>query len=155
MASAAALAVLDAPAGSATVDPLIARGRYLVVAAACNDCHTPHWRESDGNVPVSDWLVGNRVGLRQAWGTDYPANLRLLFAHMDESAWLFEVQTRGGRMQWHDIRHLTLDDQRAIYRFIHGLGPKGAQAPDSLPADREPDTPYVDLRLHTPRPLAT
>lgn len=146
-----ALSIVSGSAAT-TADPLVARGRYLVVAAACNDCHTPHWRESDGDIPVGDWLVGNRIGLREAWGTDYPANLRLLFANMDEPTWLFEVHTRGGRMQWHDIRHLTLDDQRAIYRFIRSLGPKGAQAPDSVPADREPNTPYVDLRLRTPHP---
>ncbi|HVA28321.1 MAG TPA: hypothetical protein VNF68_09080, partial [Candidatus Baltobacteraceae bacterium] len=96
-------------AGAAGPDPLVARGRYLVVAAACNDCHTPHWRESGGNVPVGDWMVGNTVGLRESWGTDYPANVRLLFAKMTESEWLFEIHTRGGRMQWHDLRRLTLD----------------------------------------------
>lgn len=139
-------------AGAAGPDPLVARGRYLVVAAACNDCHTPHWRDSGGNVPVGNWMVGNSIGLRENWGTDYPANVRLLFAHMTESEWLFEVHTRGGRMQWHDLRRLTLDDQRSIFRFIRALGPKGTQAPDSLPADRQPNTPYIDLRLHTPRP---
>ena len=55
-------------------------------------------------------------------------------------------------MQWHDLRHLTLDDQRAIYRFIHRLGPKGEEAPRDVAPGREPTTHYVDLRLRTPAP---
>ena len=57
-------------------------------------------------------------------------------------------------MQWHDLRGLTLNDQRAIYRFIRSLGPKGSRAPADLPPSQEPKTPYVDLRLHTPAPDA-
>jgi hypothetical protein len=136
----------------ATTDPLIARGRYLVVAMACNDCHTPNWRESDGTVPQAKWLVGNSIGIRQSWGTQYPINIRLWFHQVDEQSWLFAVKTRGGNMQWHDLRHLTLDDQRAIYRFVYSLGPKGVQAPADVPPDIEPKTPYIDVRLHTPFP---
>jgi len=134
------------------VDPLIARGRYLVVAMACNDCHTPNWRSSDGNVPEAQWLVGNTIGIREAWGTQYPINIRLWFNRIDEKSWLYAVKTRGGNMQWHDMRHLTLDDQRAIYRFVRSLGPKGVQVPADVPPDLEPKTPYIDARLHTPNP---
>lgn len=130
----------------------IARGKYLVTIGACNDCHSPGWRESDGRLPLEKWLVGSSVGLREAWGTSYPANLRVLFSRIAEDQWLFEVRTRGGRMQWHDLRHLTLSDQRSIFRFIHSLGPKGALTPTDVAPDREPTTPYIDLRLRTPQP---
>ena len=134
------------------VDPLIARGRYLVRFGACNDCHTPQWRESDGNVPVDAWMIGSRIGIREPWGTSYPINVRLWFNQISESQWLFSVRTRGGRMQWHDLRELTIDDQRAIYRFIRSLGPKGSPVPDEVSPDLEPRTPYIDVRVHTPPP---
>lgn len=141
-----------APVPGGTAQATIARGKYLVVIGACNDCHSPGWRESDGTLPVQKWLVGSPVGLRQEWGTSYPANLRLLFFRMTPSQWLFEVHTRGGRMQWHDLRSLTISDQLAIYRFVHSLGPKGSLTPDDVSPDREPSTPYIDLRLRTPAP---
>ena len=148
---ACALGVTDVGAKPASkVDPLLARGKYLVQIGACNDCHTPGWRSSDGNVPVASWMTGSQVGLREHWGTDYPINVRVWFHVIDESAWLFAVKTRGGRMQWHDLRHLTVDDQRAIYRFVRSLGPKGQPAPQDVPANREPKTPYIDLRVHSP-----
>ena len=136
----------------ASGDSLIARGKYLVVIGACNDCHTPGWRESDGQLAVGKWMVGSNVGLRDAWGTSYPANVRLWFSHITEAEWLAEVRTRGGRMQWHDLRGLTTLDQRSIYRFIRSLGPSGTLTPDDVPPDLEPRTPYIDLRLHTPAP---
>ena len=145
----------DADQPAPKVDPLISRGRYLVVIGACNDCHTPRWRTSDGNVPVASWMVGSDVGLRAAWGTEYPVNVRRWFQEISEQQWLFAVKTRGGKMQWHDMRHLTLDDQRAIYRFIHSLGPKGEEAPQDVAPELEPTTPYVDLRLHMPAPTAS
>jgi len=127
-----AAAALLAAAGSGIASPVstarssvsAARGRYLVTIGACNDCHSPGWRESDGTLPVDKWLVGSSIGLRESWGTSYPANLRVL----------------------------TSDDRRSIYRFVHGLGPKGALTPGDLPPDREPRTPYIDLRLRTPGP---
>jgi len=136
----------------ANADPLVARGKYLVVIGACNDCHTPGWRESDGLTAVGKWMVGSNVGLRDAWGTSYPANVRLWFSHITEAEWLNEVRTRGGRMQWHDLRGLTTRDQRSIYRFIRYLGPKGSLTPDEVPSGLEPTTPYIDLRLHVPAP---
>jgi mono/diheme cytochrome c family protein len=150
--AAAGSGIAASPASGASGPPSIARGKYLVTIGACNDCHSPGWRESDGTLPVGKWLVGSSTGLREAWGTAYPANLRVLFTRIDEAQWLFAVRTRGGRMQWHDLRVLTTDDQRSIYRFVRSLGPKGGLTPDEVPPDREPTTPYIDLRLHTPGP---
>jgi len=126
-------------------DPLVKRGQYLVAFGTCNDCHTPGWRESDGTIPVSRWLTGSSLGYRGPWGTSYPANVRLEFARISENDWLFMVRTRAGHwpMVWHDLRFLNLSDQRAIYRFVRSLGPRGVPAPDDLPEGVEPHTPYI------------
>ena len=38
----------------------IARGRYIVKTAGCNDCHTGH-AQTSGNVPESLWITGGPV----------------------------------------------------------------------------------------------
>jgi len=125
----------------------IARGKYLVVFGACNDCHTPGWRVSFGHIPVSVWMIGSRVGFRGAWGTVYPANVRQRFTQITEDQWLEMVRTREGPapMVWHDLRVLSLDDQRAIYRFIRSLGSAGPPTLPDVPPHVQPKTPYIDL----------
>ena len=129
-----------------------ARGRYLVVVAGCNDCHTPGWRESDGTLAQSSWLTGSNVGFRGAWGTSYPVNLRLDFQTMPEDQWVNAVRTRGGHppMVWHNLRALTAADRHAIYAFVRGLGPAGSPAPASLPPWRDPQTPFIETRPQRP-----
>ncbi len=138
-------------APAVAIDPSIARGKTLV-AFACNDCHTPRWRETDGGIPVRDWMTGSTIGYRGPWGTTYPANVRLEFQHISEAQWLFMIRTRGGvwPMVWHDLRMLPVDDQRAIYRFVRSLGPKGKLTPGDLPPSRTPTTPYMDVMPHPP-----
>lgn len=144
----------DSQATGETVS--LARGKYLV-AFACNDCHTPGWRESDGAVPVSQWMTGSNVGYRGPWGTSYPANVRLEFQVISERDWLFMVATRGGHwpMVWHDLRVLSNADRRSIYEFIHALGHRGVQAPADLPPGIEPTTPYMLVLPTTPNPHPT
>lgn len=152
LAAIAALALGPiAPAlSSAPADPLVERGRYLVGFGSCNDCHTPGWRASDGTIPVAQWMTGSSLGYRGPWGTSYPANVRLEFARISEADWLFMVRTRAGHwpMVWHDLRFLKTDDQRAIYRFIRHLGPRGVAAPADLPPSVEPKTPYIWIVPH-------
>jgi hypothetical protein len=145
-----------APSPSPAVQAAIARGRFLIVYGNCNDCQTPGWRESDGTLPQSRWLTGTAVGFRGAWGTSYPTNMRLDFAAMTVDRWLLAVRTRAGHlpMDWADLRVLSIPDQRAIYTFVHSLGPAGVPAPDALPPWREPSPPYVDMRA-LPAPSAT
>jgi mono/diheme cytochrome c family protein len=132
----------------------IARGQTLVAFGACNDCHTPGWRESDGTLPVSQWMVGSPVGFRGPWGTVYPANVRREFAEIDEDQWLAMVRTRAGHppMTWHDLRGLDTEQLRAIYQFIRSLGPAGFPSRPSLAPGREPKTPYYDVAPRTPPP---
>jgi mono/diheme cytochrome c family protein len=132
----------------------LARGRSLVTFGACNDCHTAGWRESDGTIPTAKWMIGTPIGFRGPWGTVYPANVRQRFWMVDESQWLAMVRTRGGHppMTWHDLRGLSIADQRAIYRFIRSLGPAGKPTHPDVPPDRLPDTPYYDVTPMTPAP---
>ena len=132
----------------------IARGAALVSFGACNDCHTPGWRESDGTIPKKKWMTGSNIGFRGPWGTVYPANVRLEFHMIDEGQWLSMVRTRGGHppMTWHDIRGLSVADQRAIYRFVRSLGATGRPSHRDVPPDLTPDTPYYDVAPVTPSP---
>ena len=132
---------------AAPSDPVIARGRYLVAFGACNDCHTPGWRDSDGRTPVSQWMTGAALGFRGPWGTVFPANVRLRFTQISEDQWLAMIDTRGGHppMTWHDLRALSVADRRAIYRFVRSLGPAGQPAPLTVPPEREPTLPYVTI----------
>lgn len=125
----------------------IARGRYLVAYGDCNSCHTQGWMESDGTVPIARWLTGNTIGFRVPWGTVYPANIRLRFQQVSEEQWLFMIRTRDGHppMKWAELRVLTTDDQRAIYRFVRSLGPAGAPEPDDVKPGVTPKTRFYDV----------
>ena len=148
----ALLIVQSLPVQSAPSSSDIARGKVLVVYGNCNDCHTPGWVESDGAIPQSKWLTGNTIGFLGPWGTTYPANVRLRFQQITEDQWLFMVKTRAGHppMVWSDLRALSQADQRAIYRFVHSLGPAGVPAPISVPPGKTPNTPFYNVTPQRP-----
>lgn len=131
-------------------------GRYLVKFGACNDCHTPGWRESDGKLPEAQWLTGSNIGYRAAWGTSYPPNIRLLVAQLTVDEWLAMIRTRADHppMPWHELRALGENDRRAIYYFIRALGPAGEVAPFNLREGQVPTTPYVDIDVKPGVPQA-
>ena len=76
---------------------LLARGEYLVRIGGCNDCHTPGYPESGGNVPKAQWLVGTPLGWHGPWGTTYPTNLRLYFQGITEGQWLKKAKMLSAR----------------------------------------------------------
>jgi mono/diheme cytochrome c family protein len=131
---------------------LVARGEYLVRISGCNDCHTPGYAETAGNVPMHQWLVGSPVGWSGPWGTTYPANLRQKVAGMDESTWMAYTAGLHTRPPMPDmaVRTMVEGDRRAIYRFIHSLGAAGRPAPDYLPPGHTPPLPYVQWVLPLP-----
>jgi mono/diheme cytochrome c family protein len=161
LAAVAALVVAFASLATAATAPparspaTLARGRALVVFGTCNDCHTPGWREADGAIPVARWMTGSRVGFRGWWGTSYPTNVRRAFATMTEADWIFAVRTRAGHppMVWQDLRGMPDTDLRAIYAFIHALGPAGGAVPAAVEPWRQPATAVVDMRA-LPSPAA-
>lgn len=146
------LAVLCASSftGSAFGDPgvnitLIERGRYLVKVSGCNDCHTPGYAQSDGNIPESEWMKGDTLGWRGAWGTTYGSNLRLYMGQLDEEGWLRDAKTMRRRppMPWFNLNVMSDDDLKAIYHFVRSLGEPGVPAPAYVPPDKEPLQPYA------------
>src|SRR5690606_11684833 len=122
-------------------------GRYYVVVAGCNDCHTPGFMEDPDGVPEAQWLTGMPIGFRGPWGTSYPHNLRLRVQEMDEAEWLSTLHTRHALppMPWHAVNNLSERDARAVYAYVRSLGPTGDPAPQALPPGQEPTTPYFDF----------
>jgi mono/diheme cytochrome c family protein len=130
----------------------IERGRYIAKTSGCNDCHTPGYAESGGQVPRERWLTGSPLGWQGPWGTTYPANLRLKLQSMDEQAWMDYSAGLHTRPPMPDfaIRAMSEADRRALYRFVRSLGPAGQPAPAYLPPGTEAPLPYVKWMLPPP-----
>ena len=126
-------------------DPLVKRGRYLVQVGGCNDCHTPAYPEKGGKVPEAQWLTGDALGWHGPWGTTYATNLRLYMQDLTEEQWVKKARSLQARppMPWFNVRAMTTNDLRAMYRFVRHLGPAGKPAPAYLPPDKTPPQPYV------------
>lgn len=135
---------------------LIARGEYLIRTTGCNDCHTERYAEQQGNVDKAQWLTGSVVGYSGPWGTTYAANLRLRLNEMDEAQWLDYSGSLRTRpiMPDFSLRAMTVEDRRAMYRFIRSLGPAGQPAPVALPPGQKPPAPYFELVLPAPAAAA-
>ncbi|MEN8133601.1 MAG: cytochrome C [Pseudomonadota bacterium] len=120
-------------------------GRYLIRIMGCNDCHTPGYLETEGQTPEELWLTGSTFGWRGPWGTTYPKNLRILLHSLTEDQWVVFAKNLKTRppMPWFNLNAMKDEDLRAVYKFVHHLGPGGAAAPAYLPPDKEPDPPYA------------
>ena len=134
-------------------DPLIDHGRYLSIISGCNDCHTPGFAESGGNVPEKEWLTGVPVGYRGPWGTTYAINLRSIVPAMKEDEWLKFARSLRSRppMPTYVFKTMNDDDLRGLYRFISSLGPTGSPMPQYVPPGTMPDTPYIDFVPKEPK----
>jgi mono/diheme cytochrome c family protein len=142
---------LALPATADETDPQVARGRYLVQIAGCNDCHTPGYMETAGNVEESLWLTGSPVGWHGPWGTTYPPNLRLVVGRLTEAQWLVYARNEWRPpMPWFALRDMTDEDVAAIYRYLRHLGPAGEPAPAALPPGVAPPEPV----FRAPQPPA-
>jgi mono/diheme cytochrome c family protein len=141
----AMLAAIAAPAIAQKVDTDVARGRYIAIIGGCNDCHTAGYPQKDGQVPEGEWLLGNAVGFRGPWGTSYPTNLRITLSRMTEAQWVAYAKKLQARppMPWFNLNRMSEADLRAFYHFVKGLGAPGKPAPDALPPNVEPKTPYI------------
>lgn len=127
-------------------DAQIARGKYLIQIAGCNDCHTHGYPEAAGNIPVSEWLTGSVVGFQGPWGTSYPANLRLILDDMTEAQWIARArQPMLPPMPWFALRDMSDGDLSAIYAFVKSLGPAGKPAPAAAQPNQAVATPYFEF----------
>ena len=143
--SAAAVVYARIGVSADSVAPSAERGRYLVQIGACNDCHTPGYAVKGGQVDERLWLTGDELGWRGAWGTTYATNLRLYFITLSEDEWVQRAATLNARppMPWFNVRAMSEQDLRSVYRYVRALGPAGSAAPAYVPPDREPNGPVV------------
>jgi mono/diheme cytochrome c family protein len=149
-AAACALAALAAPGAATASDAdraLVARGRYLVQTAGCNDCHTPGYAAADGQVPEALWLTGDALGWGGHWGTTYATNLRLYMREHSEASWLRTARSFKPRppMPWFNVHAMTERDLRALYRYVRHLGPAGTPVPAYVPPGQTPTGPVVQF----------
>jgi mono/diheme cytochrome c family protein len=137
----AACTDISAPSNSAMIE----RGRYLVKITGCNDCHTPSYAQSGGEVTEEQWLIGDPLGWSGPWGTTYASNLRLFMQTLTEDQWVQTARTAQYRppMPWPALHAMTEDDLRALYQFIRNLGPAGEPAPAYVAPGQTPAGPVV------------
>lgn len=137
--------VAPGTAGSTQIE----RGRYMIVVAQCNVCHTAGYGPKQGKVPEGEWLLGNPVGFRVAAGTTYASNLRLSVQAYTEDQWVQYAKTATPRlpMPFWSLHAMKPEDLRAMYQYMKHLGPAGKPAPDFLPPDKEPNPPYEIRRV--------
>lgn len=142
----------DDPGNAAATDDVLARGRYLMVIAGCNDCHTERFPERGGAVPESEWLTGSSLGFRGPWGTTYGTNLRRYVQGMDVEQWMTAARESESRppMPWWGMRAMSDEDLQAMYAFIHSLGPGGEPERPYVPPGEEPPPPVVTFPLEAP-----
>ena len=122
------------------------RGRYLLVVGGCNDCHSPGYAESGGNLPTAQWLTGSGIGFQGPWGTTYPGNLRNLVASLSEDQWLAKARApMRPPMPSPSLIAMSDQDLRAVYRYIRRLGPEGIAAPTYVPPGQPVSTPFINF----------
>lgn len=135
-----------APAAKAS-PAQVARGRYLVKIAGCNDCHTKGYAERAGAVPEAEWLTGDALGWQGPWGTTYAINLRLYFSQRTEAQWLQMARHGQARppMPWFNLREMSDADLRALYAYVRQAGPAGQPAPAYVPPGQPVQGPVIRL----------
>ena len=123
-------------------------GRYMVVFALCNDCHTAGWLPA-GDVPEDQWLLGNPVGYEGPWGVTFPSNLRLRAQEWTEDQWVETLRTRKALdpMPWIAVNAMSEKDARALYRYARNLGAGGQHMPTPIPPGAPLTEPYTTLRV--------
>lgn len=147
----AAVGAFSAPASAQSAkpvdDPQVARGRYLVQIAGCNDCHTPGYIQAAGKVDEKLWLTGDALGWRGPWGTTYATNLRISLNAMSEAQWLQFAKSMQPRppMPWFNVRAMNDSDLKAIYHYVKALGSAGKPAPAWVAPDKTAAQPFVQF----------
>jgi hypothetical protein len=133
--------------GSRASDISVERGLKVSIVAACHDCHTEGYRESEGKIDPEKALKGSTMGWRGPWGTTYAANLRLVAGRLSEDGFVLHLSTlqTSPPMPWFNVRAMEESDMRSLYRYIKSLGDPGKEAPAAVGPAVEPKTFYVVL----------
>src|SRR5690606_30033952 len=130
----------------------IDRGRYLVAVGGCNDCHTPGFAESNGNVPEVDQLLGSDIGYSGPWGVSYAGNLRLAAAMMSPEQW--RARAKGGGLPPHALAIPQGHDRRGSGRGARlpaAPGPRRGELPRAPAPGGGHRHPPFRLRAAGPR----
>lgn len=136
-----------------TAEERIARGRYLVSFAGCNDCHTPG--SLTGMPDMTMALSGGNVGFfMPGMGYFFPPNLTpdaTGLGAWSEAEIVTAIRTGArpdGRqlapiMPWMGLANLTDEDANAIAAYLKSLAPIANQVPAPTPADQMPPGPAM------------
>jgi mono/diheme cytochrome c family protein len=152
LAAAAAAAMAMPPSIVHAADPAtIARGKYLVTIAGCNDCHTPGY--FFGKPDMARFLGGSDVGFEMpGLGTFVGANLTPdkatglgNWTDAQVVAALQKGERPDGRMlapimPWHAFASLTKQDVDAIVAFLRSLPAVANKVPGPFGPDQAPTT---------------
>src|SRR5437764_12272986 len=147
------MAAVPLTAAIAADPAAVARGKYLVTIAACNDCHTPGYFL--GKPDMARFLGGSEVGFElPGLGVFHGPNLTpdkaTGLGNWTDAQIVAAVQkgtTRDGRMlapimPWHAFANLTPQDAQAIVVFLRSIPPVKNKVPGPF-GPTEPPTGYV------------
>ena len=122
---------------------LVERGRYLVLAGGCDDCHTPG--TFFGGPDMSRHLGGSDVGWAGPWGVTHAPNLTP-GARPGVATWtddeVFRALRHGVRpdgsvllppMPWQRFALMEEDDVRAIVAYLRSVPAIDHAVPSRLP----------------------
>lgn len=156
----ALLAAVIHLAPAATAQDAVARGKYLVGIAGCNDCHTPGYFL--GKPDMARYLGGSEVGFEvPGLGVFHGPNLTPdkdtgLGGWTDEQVIAAVTQGKhpSGRelapvMPWHAFATLTPDDQKAIVAFLRTIPAVSNKVPGPFGPSEKP-TGFI-LRVVPPQ----
>ncbi|MFO1104536.1 MAG: c-type cytochrome [Amaricoccus sp.] len=142
-------AAIIAPLTAASADEAeLARGKYLVGIAGCNDCHTPGYFL--GKPDMAKYLSGSDVGfeipgLGVFVGPNLTADKQTGIGSWSQAQIIAALQTGvrpDGRvlapiMPWHAFASLTKEDVTAIAAFLQSLPPVSHAVPGPFgPGDK-------------------
>jgi mono/diheme cytochrome c family protein len=142
-------------------DAEIARGKYLVTIAGCNDCHTPGY--FFGKPDMARFLGGSDVGFEiPGLGvfvapnlTPDPTGLADWTSEQIVTALQTGVRPDGRElapiMPWHAFANLTKEDVNAIAAFLKSIPPVSNDVPDPV----GPGQPVSTFMLRIVPPGAT
>ena len=138
----------------------IARGRYVSLICACNDCHTPG--TFYGAPDTTRKLSGSELGWHGPWGVSFPRNItpdqETGIGSWTEDQIVTAIRT-GQRpdkslllppMPWPMYANLSDEDAYALAAYLKSIPAVTHKAPDRLP----PDAPVTVPALSFPPPPA-